>query len=912
MFSFNHWPNGATGSVNPKQQQMMWASSATHGAVMHPAAYSNVANHGVRVGAEGHMPAQSFSPACASAMSTNVVSAGCLGADYPVGCAAPRPASGYYYPPYTAVKQYASQQPPASGVMPCQMPQPQHQATAPRAASPALVTQQYSAATSRPACGAQSLSTSISLPRKGRERPRSGRHHRGDDEATETPASTTQPPTSVRYGSGGGHRGRRRHPGNPPADDTCSTRAPLQAATETFGEVFPDSTNTPNMYRAPIAPTAAVSVAHGDGNGDGCGRRRRRHRRGDGGGGERGRDSSPRVPSDPQIDGNTKEMDRHRHHRREGRGHRDKARSNVDRSESASPRPAGDLADISCPRRSSNRSSPRRGNPPKSTVVAASTLAGTAALSLRPIPVTTVSTPAPQPVTVGSTRVVAPPPQLANPPAASSAYSVPPSTRPVTAAVPLPPPAVQPSNTSKGNRLHRRHRRADSLSLSSSGGSSDASSSHGSSSYSSSVLSDSVSASRPALASPRNHRPCCRQRRRDRGGRRGGHRSPRSASPSWGPRPPSGHALGNTSSLPTDHNASVANAPNKKRGGGILSFFRRDKSAPAEVDSSKGENVGALAQEAALMVPLVMPPRAPYSTSMGSCGTSVPLRDVASEMQQHGTISRSDSTRQHRRDHSQGHTQHPPSGNGAVDAHIPPHQGSSINSPIADSSRAVVPFSKSKGFFGGLFHKKSKPDARVTAAAGVPINGASAISGYASPSSRPSSRRTPSSLAPKARATLRFEVPPTPPKNAPLSGGYGAASMNGTTAGNPALKSKPGLFGGYTKKSKAAASQLQQGILQPMEYQCQPQAQKHHQQQCNRGNRDRRRHENRGHASPVDERGGHRSGGRGRRHTPSTDSYSCSDGAASAPSSRRSPPKRRSGHGNKIKKAARARATNDI
>ncbi|CAC9526508.1 hypothetical protein, unknown function [Leishmania infantum JPCM5] len=920
MLAWNRFPNNAAGSADPKQLQMMFPNGAPCDSAMHLAAYGDAANRCIFVGAMNGMPVRPPSPAAASATSPNTAAAGLLGVHYPGSYAVPRPAAGYYYPPYAAVKQHAFQQPQAAGVMPGQVPPPPPpcQATASSTTALALATQQRIAAASSPSCGPQSAFTSAPLHGKGRESPRSGRHRRGDGEATATPASTAQPSSPGRHDGGGIYSERRRHRDDPPPSGASYTRAPSQVATAPFGEVFPPSSSGPNSHIAPAAPAAAWGAAHDDNDGgDGGGRRRRRRRHGDGGG-ERRRTASPSSPPEPRADEDAKEPHRRRHrHRGEVRGQHANARSDTNAPKSASAHLAGGLADTSRHHRSNHRSGQRWGSPPKSTAANVSTSTGAAAPSVGPMPITTLVTPVLQPVTVASALMVAPPPSPAMVPAAPPAHRGVRSPPPISAAAPSPPPGVLPTSTSKGHRRHRSHRRTPSASLSSSGGSSDAASRQGSSSYPSSVSSHSESASRPASASSRDRR---RRRRRDRRGRRDRRRSPREASPSSRSRPAAGDPVGSAPSPPTNKNASVAEAPKKKGEGGILSFFRRNKSAAAEADSATAGKAGAPGQEATVMMPLTMPQKALYDTSMRPCGAAVAPRDAVTGVQHREASSRTDAAGQRRCDRTPGRSQHPAPSSGTVNAHIPPQQGNGSHNPSADPSSAVAPSGKSKGLFGGLFRrKKDKADGGVTAAADASANNASTVGGWPSPPSCPSTSGTSGNLTAKAATTVRLGTSSTPPKSAPPRGGYGAAPMSLSTAPNPALMSKPDVLRRSTKKSRAAAAQVRQEPLQPNELRSQLQAQKQSQNQHSGGNRGCRRNESRDHRSPVGERGGRTSGnrdgnprGRGRRRTPLQDSNSCSSDASSTSSSTKAAPKRHSGRGNSGSKSARAQANNEI
>ncbi|CBZ29647.1 hypothetical protein, unknown function [Leishmania mexicana MHOM/GT/2001/U1103] len=925
MFAANRFSNSAAGSADPQQQQMMFASGAPYNSAMHLAAYGDGANRCVFVGAMNGMPARPLSPAAASATSPNTAAAACLGVPYPGSYAVPRPAAGYYYPPYAAVKQYAFQKPQAAGVMPGQVPLPPPcQATTFSTTALALATQQHSAAPSSPSYDPQNASTSASPHGKGRESPRSGRHRRGDGEATATPASAAQPSSSGRHDGGGIYSERRRHRDDPPPRGTNYSRAPSQVATATFGEEFPHCSNGPNSHIAPAAPAAAWGAAHDDDGGDGGGRRRRRRHHGDSGG-ERRRTASPRSPPELRVGEDTKEPHRRRHrHRGELRGQHDNSRSDVNEPESASARLAGGLADTSRHHRSNHRSGQRWGSPPKSTAANASTSAGAAVPSVGPTPVSTLVVPVLQPVTVASALVVAPPPPPAMLSAAPPAHRGARSPPPISTAAPSPPPAVPPTSTSKGHRRHRSHRRTPSASSSSSGGSSDAVLRQGSSSYSSSVSTHAESASRPASASSRDRH---RRRRRDRRGRRGGRRPPRSASSSSRLRPKAGDPVSSASSPPTHNNASVAEAPKKKGDGGILRFFRRGKSAAAEADSATPGKAGAPGQEASMMLPLTMSQRAPYDASMRPCGAAVAPRDAATGVQQCAASSHTEAAGQRRRDRTPGRSRHPAPGSGTVNVHIPPQQGNGNHNPSVDPSSAVAPSSKSRGLFGGLFRrKKDKADGVATAAAGASVNNASTLSGRTSPSSRPSTSGASVNLTTKVATAVRLGTPSIPPKPAPPGGGYGAAPMSLSTGPNPALMSKPDVLRRSAKKSKAAAAQLQlqQELLQANGLRGQLQAQTQSQNQHSGGNRGRRRNESRGHASPVGERGGRKSGwrtsgnrdgnphGRGHRRTPLQDSNSCSSVASSTSSSTNAAPKRHSGRGNSGSKAARAQANREI
>ncbi|TPP43775.1 hypothetical protein CGC21_20870 [Leishmania donovani] len=799
MLAWNRFPNNAAGSADPKQLQMMFPNGAPCDSAMHLAAYGDAANRCIFVGAMNGMPVRPPSPAAASATSPNTAAAGLLGVHYPGSYAAPRPAAGYYYPPYAAVKQHAFQQPQAAG--------------------------QRIAAASSPSCGPQSAFTSAPLHGKGRESPRSGRHRRGDGEATATPASTAQPSSPGRHDGGGIYSERRRHRDDPPPSGASYTRAPSQVATATFGEVFPPSS------------------------------------------------------SEPRADEDAKEPHRRRHrHRGEVRGQHANARSDTNAPKSASAHLAGGLADTSRHHRSNHRSGQRWGSPPKSTAANVSTSTGAAAPSVGPMPITTLVTPVLQPVTVASALMVAPPPSPAMVPAAPPAHRGVRSPPPISAAAPSPPPGVPPTSTSKGHRRHRSHRRTPSASLSSSGGSSDAASRQGSSPYPFSVSSHSES------------------------------------------RPAAGDPVGSAPSPPTNNNASVAEAPKKKGEGGILSFFRRNKSAAAEADSATAGKAGAPGQEATVMMPLTMPQKALYDTSMRPCGAAVAPRDAVTGVQHREASSRTDAAGHRRCDRTPGRSQHPAPSSGTVNAHIPPQQGNGSHNPSVDPSSAVAPSGKSKGLFGGLFRrKKDKADGGVTAAADASANNASTVGGWPSPPSCPSTSGTSGNLTAKAATTVRLGTSSTPPKSAPPRGGYGAAPMSLSTAPNPALMSKPDVLRRSTKKSRAAAAQVRQEPLQPNELRSQLQAQKQSQNQHSGGNRGRRRNESRDHRSPVGERGGRTSGnrdgnprGRGRRRTPLQDSNSCSSDASSTSSSTKAAPKRHSGRGNSGSKSARAQANNEI
>ncbi|KAG5495566.1 hypothetical protein GH5_03229 [Leishmania sp. Ghana 2012 LV757] len=843
---------------------MMYPNGVTYVAAVHPAARGHAVNCGVGVGAVNGMPAQQLSPVAVRPLSPKVATAGNIGAAYSGCYTALRPAAGFY-PPYAVVKQYAPQEPQAAAVLPGQVspPPPLCQATTLGTAVPAGMAQQRSASTSGPSCGLRSTSTCVSPSVKRREGHRSARHRHGDGEAAATSGAEAQLRSSSRRGSGGGQRDRARHRDEPPANGTNSSRAPSPSTTAMFWEVLPDGSNGTNLQSAPTSPAPAGSAAHGDG----VGRLRRGGVRSEG-----RRGASPQLPSEQRINVDTKEPHRRRHRcRGEGRGHRDNARRDVNRSESASPRFTRNLADVSRHERSNNRSSRQRDIPTSSAAVNTAAAAGAAAPSQGPMGVTTFGTPVPQLLSVGGTPMVGPPQTPAFIPAAPSARRIASGPPSGSALAPPPPSSIQPPGTWKGRRRHcsrRNHHRARSASSFTSDGSSDAASSRRSSLHSSSRSSCSAFVARRALASSRNHR---RRRCRDRRERRGGCRLRSSPSPSLGLRPTPGSQTAGAPALPADHNTNVPQASKKKgKRGGILRFFRRSKSSAAEADPAVAGNAGAPGPKAAAMAPSMALQKALYSASMRSCDVSTQSRAVMTGQQQRETNSCTESTLQHGGGHLQWHPQHPASSGGTMVWSGLPQQGNGGNIPRNDPRCAVVYLGKSKGLFGGLFRKKKvKTDANAIAMASVNASGASTFSGWVSPPSYPSVIGTPRSFSANVARSIKFEAPPVPSNPAPPGGAHVAASLNGTTATSVALMPKGGLFGPFMKKGKTTVAQQQwQLLLQQMEAQRQLQVQNQIQDHHSRGCRGRHRHESHDLSSSLDQRGGrhsrrHASGNRG-------------------------------------------------
>ncbi|KAG5471077.1 hypothetical protein CUR178_02385 [Leishmania enriettii] len=864
MLSHNDYLNSAAGTVSHVQQHMMYPNGLTYVAAVHPAAHGHAVNRGVGVGAVNGMPAQQLCPVAVRPLSPKVATAGNTGAAYPGCYTALRPAAGFY-PPYAVVKQYAPQEPQAAAVLPGQVPPPPSlcQATTLGTAAPAGMSQQRSASTSGASCGLRSTSTCVSPSLKRREGHRSARHRHGDGEAAATSGAEAQLRSSSRRASEGGQRDRARHRDEPPANGTNSSRAPSPSTTSMFWEALPDGSNGTNLQSAPTSPAPAGSAAHGDGAG--------RLRRGDGRSEER-RGASPQLPSEQRINVDTKEPHRRRHRGRgEGRGHRDNARRDVNRSKSASPRSTRDPADVLRHERSNNRSSRQRDIPTSSAAANTAAAAEAAASSQGPVGVTTLGTPVPQLASVGGAPTVDPLQTPAFIHAAPSSRRIASGPPPGSASAPPPPSAIQPAGTWRGGRRHcsrRNHHRARSASSFTSDGSSDAASSRRSSLYSSSRSSCSAFAAQHALASSRNHR---RRHCRDRRERRGGRRLRSSPSPSLGLRPTPESQTAGAPALPADHNASVPQASKKKgKRGGILSFFRRSKSAAAEVDPAVAGNAGAPVPKAAAMVPWMALQKALYNASMRPCDVSTQSRVVMTGQQQRETSSYTESTLQHRVDHLQWHPQHPASGGGTMVWSGLPQQGNGGDIPRNDPRCAVVSLDKSKGLFGGLFRKKKvKEGASAIATAGVNASGASTVSGWVSPPSYPSVIGTPRSFAANVTRSIKVEAPPVPPNPAPPGDSHATASLNGATATNVALMTKGGLFGPFMKKGKTTVAQQQwQLLLQQMEAQRQVQVQNQIQDRQIRGSRGPHRHESHVPSSSLDQRGGrhsrrHASGNRG-------------------------------------------------
>ncbi|KAG5470658.1 hypothetical protein LSCM1_01904 [Leishmania martiniquensis] len=875
MLPHSCYPNSAAGAPSHTQQPMVCPNGVAYVPAGHPAAHVHAAHDCFGVGAVSSIPFQHLSPAAVRAVSPKMAAAGHLGTAYAGSCTALRPSAGFY-PPYAALRQYAPQQPQVTGVMPGQVPpSPQRQSIAFGTAAPACVTPRRSASTSGPSCGLQSSSVCVSPPERRREGRRSARHRHG--EAAETPKSVAQLPSSSRHGGRGGQRERSHHRDDTPANGARSARAPSSSTTAKFWEGLPCPPSGPNMQSLPVSPVAAGGATPRESR-DGGGRRRRLRRAT--GRSERRRDASPRSQSDQQIHLGMKEPHRRRRH---CRGHRDSARRNVNQSESASPRSAADLADISRHERSSNRYSSHWDSPTNIAAGNTSTAVGVAVSSRGPKDATNVGTPALHLATAGSTMMVAAPQPQEIIPDVLSAHRVASNSSPVSVVAVAPSSAIQPAATLKDRRHHRRYRdrrRARQASLTRSDGSSDAASSRSSSSYSSpSSSSGSASVSRSASASSRDHR---RRRCRDRQERRGGQRLPHSSSPPLDFRRMPGDHTGGAPASPVNDSASVAPVSKKRGGGGgILKFFRRSKSAVAVADPMAVGNAGASGGKAAVMVPFMVPQKVLYSTPIGLYDTFVPSRVVMTGQQQRKVSSRSKSLLQCPGDHWQGHSQHPVSAGGAMVWRAPPQQGGGSNIPSGDPRCAVVPPAKSKGLFGGLFRKKNvTTDLSTAAVTSVEATDARQVSGWVSPSTYPSVSGTPQNFTMNAASGIGCATPPAPLHPTPPGGAHAAAFLDGTTATNLAFVPKSGIFGRFTKKGKAAVAQQQWlQLLQQMEAQRQLQLQKQIGDQQSCGDRGRHRRESHDQASAVDQRGGRESrqrtsgnrngnaGGRGRsRH----------------------------------------------